>query len=301
MAVFLPSLNKSGHLERMHITTCSVGSRKLGSNDDYGSKGWGIFGPRLTIYGFDVDADACDEANANLELRQVDWTEKHIPLALSNSVGESTLYVTKHPVCSSLYPPNEPYIARFVDMAELMNLDFTVDIETTTLDAFCQSEGIDEIDFIQTDVQGADLHVLEGASEIIKSSVLAIQVEVAFSHMYVNQPLFSDIDNYLRKQGFTFFGLSPAFIPRIHSPGNDTEHALQLLWGDAFYLRDLIQEDVNNVNSHLRNPEIIFKLACIADILKFSDFALELLEYLTLQYGKDKRYNFANNISESSG
>ena len=106
MPVFLSSLNKSGHLSQVHITICNVGSRKLGFEDDYASKSWGIFAPNLTIYGFDADADACNEANAELEERKVNWIEKHIPIALSNTIGESTIYVTKAPMCSSLYSPN---------------------------------------------------------------------------------------------------------------------------------------------------------------------------------------------------
>jgi len=110
MPVFLSSLAKSGHLGQVHITICNVGSRKLGLEDDYTSKGWGIFAPNLTIYGFDADADACNEANTDLEARKVIWTEKHIPLALGNTVGESTLYVTNNPMCSSLYLTNESYL-----------------------------------------------------------------------------------------------------------------------------------------------------------------------------------------------
>lgn len=43
------------------------------------------------------------------------------------------------------------------------------------------------------------------------------------------------------------------------------------------------------------------KLACIADVMNFTDYALEILEYLTLNYGNDPQYNFANtnNIIES--
>ena len=296
MPVFLPSLKQSGHLDRIHLTVCNVGSRKVGNGDDYASSGWGIFAPKLTIYGFDADADACDAANADLEARQVNWTEKHIPLALGSSVGESTLYVTKHPMCSSLYPPNEPYLGRFAGLPELVNLDFTVEIETTTLDTFCQEEEIDEIDFLQVDVQGAELQVLEGASNILEKSILAVQVEVEFSHLYINQPLFADVDTYLRKQGFTLFDLTKAHRTRADSPIVSTTRAGQLLWGDAFYLRDLIGE---NVNQSLKTSEQIFKLACIADVMNFPDYALELLEYLTLHYGSDAKYNFADNIVES--
>jgi FkbM family methyltransferase len=292
MTVFLQSLKKSGHLDRLHMTVCNVGSRKLGNQDDYASQGWGIFAPQLTIYGFDADDDACAEANANLEARQVNWKEVHIPLALGKSVEERTLYVTKAPMCSSLYPPNEPYLKRLAGLSELVNLDFSFDIETTTLDNFCESESIDEIDFLQIDVQGADLDVLQGATKIL-DSVLAIQIEVEFSHLYINQPLFADVDSFLRKNGFTLFDISSAYRLRANSPIRSTVRPGQLLWGDAFYFRDPLQNDIP-----LLNPDRIFKLACIADIMNFPDYALELLEYLTLNYGKDPNYNFANNIVE---
>ncbi|MGL4623001.1 MAG: FkbM family methyltransferase [Chroococcidiopsis sp.] len=296
MTFFMESLKKSGHLEQINMTVCNVGCRKLTSQDDYGSQGWNIFAPRLTIYGFDADADACEAANADIEARQVNWTEKHIPLALAKSVGESTLYVTQHPMCSSLYPPNEPYLKRFAQLPELVKLDFTVELETATLDDFCQTEGIDQIDFLQIDVQGAELLVLEGATEILNRSILAVQVEVSFSNLYLNQPLFADVDVYLRNQGFTLFDLTGATRVRSYSPISSTVRSGQLLWGDAFYFRDLIGEDINQ---NMTTPDNILKLACIADIMNFPDYALELLEYLTLQHGHNPKYNFANNIIES--
>jgi FkbM family methyltransferase len=294
MSIFLSSLKKSGHLDRVHITVCNVGSRKLGDADDYASSGWGIFAPHLSIYGFDADADACDAANADLEQRQVNWTEKHIPLALGKSAGESTLYVTKNPMCSSLYPPNEQYLERFADLPGLVNLDFTIEMETTTLDQFCQQEGIASIDFLQVDVQGADLQVLQGAEQMLKS-VLAVQTEVEFSHLYINQPLFADVDSYLRAQDFTLFDTTTCYVPRARSPIVSSRRSGQLLWGDAFYFCDLLQEAEMH---HSKTPEQLFKLACIADVLDFPDFTLELLEYLTVNYGNDPTYNFADNIVE---
>lgn len=295
MSALVESLNKSGHLDRIHMTVCNVGSRKVRSEDDYGSQGWGIFAPRLTIYGFDADADACEAANADLEARQINWTEKHIPLALGKSVGGAKLYVTQYAECISLYPPNEPYLARFAEIPDLMKLDFTVEIETGTLDNFCQQEGVDEIDFLHTDVQGADLQVLEGATGILERSILAVQAEVEFSHLYLNQPLFADVDIYLRNQGFTLFDLHAAYRKRSRSPIVSKAHPGQFLWGDAFYFRDLLREDIS---TPLKTPDRILKLACIADVMEFPDYALEILEYLTLQYGKDPTYNFANHIIE---
>lgn len=298
MSVFLESLNKSGHLERLHMTLCNVGSRKLESEDDYASKGWSIFAPRLTIYGFDADPDACDLANADLKTRSINWTEQHIAVALGGCVGESTLYVTQDPMCSSLYQPNEPYLERFKGLSDLVNLDFTLEIETTSLDAITQNLGIQKIDFLQLDIQGAELDVLEGAARVLETSILAVQVEVEFSALYLNQPLFADVDSYMRKAGFTLFDLVNSYRPRTRSPIVSNQHPGQLLWADAYYFRDLIQEE--NSGNNLSNPEKILKLACIADVMDFPDYALELLEYLTLEYGKkDINYNYADNIVES--
>ena len=295
MSLFVPILKKNGLLKRVHVTVCNVGSRKIDQNDDYSTQGWDLFSPNLSIYGFDVDADACDLANADLEERQVEWTEKHFPIALGKAAEERTLYVTKAPMCSSLYPPNEPYLARIAGLIEAVSLDFSFEIDTITLDQFCQEEHINEIDFLQIDVQGADLDVLEGAINILNRGTLAIQVEVEFSQLYVGQPLFADVDSFLRKNNFTLFDVIQSYRPRVRSPICSESRGGQLLWGDAFYLRDLICDDISEQD---KSPDNLLKLACIADILGSPDYGLEVLEYLTLQYGTNPNYNCADSIIE---
>lgn len=277
------------------MTICNVGSHKLSSQHDYGSQDWKYFAPHLFIYGIDADADACEQANQELESRSINWTERHIPLALGEAIKESTLYVTKHPMCSSLYPPNELYISRFQRLIEHMSLEFSIGIDITTLDEFCQAEGINEIDFLEVDVQGADFDVLRGGAEVLKQSILAIQTEVEFVPLYINQPLFGEIDTYLRKEDFTLFDLAVGRRIRVRSPIFSDRRPGQIMWADALYFRDLIREDIV---THLKTPNRIFKLACIADALNFYDYALELLEYLTVNYGKNDNYNFANIIVE---
>lgn len=294
MSLFLSSLKKSGRLDRVHMVICNVGSRKLVSQDDYGSQDWSMFAPNLTIYGFDADADACEEMNADLEERQVNWSETHLPLVLAKSVGESTLYVTKYPIYSSLLPPNEQLLARFPGLSEILKLDFTLEVETTTLDTLLQENKLSEIDFLEINVQGAELEVLSGASLLLESSVLAIKVKIAFCHLYLNQPLFADLDTYLRDKGFTLFYLTNFYSPHTDLPICLTEYPGQLILADAFYLRDLKRSDLN---TPLKTPNNIFKLACIADILNFHDYALELLEYLTLHSG-NIQYNFADTLLE---
>jgi FkbM family methyltransferase len=295
MALFLPNLKQSGFLETLHLTICDVGSRKVSAQQDYGSQAWGLFAPNLTIYGFDADAQACEDANANLLAGDINWVEIHLPYALAKSVGSQTLYLTQSPFCHSLYPPNDPLLRYFPRISSMMSLVDTLEVQTTTLDTICQSEDINEINFLQIDVQGADLSVLEGAQQLLQRSVLAIQVEVLFSPLYVGQPLFSDIDQFLRQQDFMLFDLTGA-AHESRSPLCSTAHPGQLLWADAIYFRHPFQAKSSDFYTQ---PEQILKLACIADILDFTDYALELMTHLTLEHGTQPHYNLADSVVQS--
>src|SRR6478672_2439003 len=143
MSFFLASLKESGKLDQVQMTLGIIGSRKIFTPDDYGSGDWRAFAPYLTIYGFDADLDACELANKDLAERQINWQEQHIPLALSNSVGSCPLYVTNQLACTSLYPPNTSFLSRFSQIIpDSFKVDFTIEIETTTLDSYCECEGI---------------------------------------------------------------------------------------------------------------------------------------------------------------
>ncbi|TRU10390.1 MAG: FkbM family methyltransferase [Microcystis sp. Msp_OC_L_20101000_S702] len=298
MTIFLQTLKAQHFLDNIHITIAQIGSRKISGADDYSSQSWGIFAPNLTIYGFEADADECKRMNQNLKERNIRHQEKHIPIALSNTQGKSQLYVTKEKMCSSLYEPNHSYVSRFPNfLPEFLTLDYISEIETTTLDSFCASELVDSIDFLQVDVQGAELNIFQGAQQIIKNSTLAIQTEVEFAPIYKNQPLFADVDNHLRQQGFFLQGfkglhcISKKSFPVEIKAGIPQYLSGQLLWSDAFYFQDLLSQPSSV------SPEKLLKQACIADILYFPDYALELLEYLTVNYGSNPQYNFTEVIN----
>jgi FkbM family methyltransferase len=300
MPFFLPSLKRHGYLDSVDLTICNVGSRKYSYGDDYGKeKGWGIFAPNLTIIGFDADEAACEAANAEFESRGENWNEFHFPYAIAENAGRATLHMTKAPMCSSLYPPNDEFLRRFPRLPPLVTTDHTIELDTISLDEFCQSEEIKIIDFLQVDVQGADLHVLSGAAGILDNGVLAVQVEVEFSSLYTGQPLFADVDTFMRSKGFSLFDLESISRESRCAELVSTRRPGQLLWADAIYLRDpLLLKDV----SAFSQPDQLFKLACVADVLEFMDYSLELLEYLTTQYGKENpQYNYANAIMESLG
>jgi FkbM family methyltransferase len=279
MAFFLNELKKNGCLDDIHITIGNIGSRPSNQDDYYGAQNWHLFSPSLTILGFDADPSACEEANEIFANSQSNWNEFHIPIALSDRSGIETLYVTKEPMCSSLLEPNSQLLNRFLHLADLVALDYQEEVEISTLDVFCEIEGIQEIDFLKIDVQGAGLQVLKGSKKLLSHSVFAIQIEVEFSPLYKNEALFAEVDQYVRSQGFVLFDM---FIPQrgVRSPISSQVRPGQVLWTDVIYLRDPLSLDSP---TWVREPESIFKMACIADALEFTDYALELLENLILK------------------
>lgn len=76
-------------------------------------------------------------------------------------------------------------------------------LETKTID---QLAGGNPYHYIKLDLEGAELHALLGASSSLPSC-LAVRSEVQFREIIEGAPLFSDIDAYLRREGFQLLNL----------------------------------------------------------------------------------------------
>jgi FkbM family methyltransferase len=301
MPVFLQSLKRREHLDLLNATIISVGSRKSTSNDEYGYRGWGVFAPNLTVHGFDIDADACEAANAECASRQINWTENHLPVAFSSTVSEATIHITQDVSFSSLYPPNQSYTSRFLGHGLPMTEEFELAIDTTTLDTYCQDNNIATFDFLHLSVQGAELDVLNGATNLLDAGGLGIRFRTPLSPLYANQPNFGEIDTFLQKRGFIPFDIAGWRVLRNETPvGTSFPTKGQALIGEWLYLRDLLQEDLLGTAIPLKTPDNLLKLACIADIEGIADYAQEILKYLTINYGaQNSKYNCADVIVES--
>jgi hypothetical protein len=95
---------------------------------------------------------------------------------------------------------------------------------------------------LKIDVQGAEILVLRGAVQRLKSA-LVVHTEVEFVPLYKDQPLFADVDAHLRSQGFLLHKMGDfggrAFKPLVWN--NDVNAIMsQWLWADAVYVRDFM-------------------------------------------------------------
>lgn len=193
--------------------------------------------------------------------------------------GPATFHETNWGCTGSLYAPNTPLVAKFHRLDEVMQPVARHAVQTVALNDLAE---IRDVDFIKIDVQGAELSVLENASRLL-GDVLVIQTEVEFVSLYQDQPLFADVDRFLRGAGFQFHTFAEvagrSFRPLIPK-GGEFAPVRQFLWADAIYVADWMQLE-------RLAPERLRRYAVLAhDVLHSYDLAHLLLQELDRRSGE---------------
>ena len=98
-----------------------------------------------------------------------------------------------------------------------------VEVKQVRLEEELKSVG--NVDLLKLDLQGYELEALRGCGALL-NRVKIITTEIEFVPLYDDQPLFGDIDIYLRTHGFKLLNLYELYT---HPDG-------QLTAGDAVYL-----------------------------------------------------------------
>ncbi|MGD0981213.1 MAG: FkbM family methyltransferase [Solirubrobacteraceae bacterium] len=240
---------------------------------------WRALGPYGSLVGFDTDAEECARLNAGAIAEE----EHYEPIALAASGGQATLYLTADPQSASLYPPNEEAVRRHPELWRHEPRGTTT-VATTTLDAWAEREQGKPIDVLKEDVQGAELDVLRGA-EVSLRSVRALELEVEFESLYVGQPLFGDVDNFLRERGFSLWRLRDVTHCGLTKSRRDeasfiagsrvetTRVGGQIAWANAVYVRS----ELGDPGVH-QDWETSARDACVAamfDLPELVELALE--------------------------
>jgi len=126
---------------------------------------WAAVGPLLDVTAF--EPDIVEARRLEGCLRTAAAAVEVIPTAVWDSAGIKTLYLTRSPGCSFLYPPNEAFLRQFPDAARF-DVMSRIEVETCLLDTALR-EGRDANDrpcrFIKIDAQGGGLAILSGAED----------------------------------------------------------------------------------------------------------------------------------------
>lgn len=138
--------------------------------------------------------------------------------ALGAADGTLTFQVVGHATSSSFFRPstiNQHY------HPGAMGVVHSIDVPVVRLDSVLQGT----IDLIKLDLQGYELEALKGCGDLLRQTRCII-TEIEFVPLYEGQPLFGDVDVFLREKGFRLFNLYELW----------TQPDGQLTSGDALYL-----------------------------------------------------------------
>ena len=132
-----------------------------------------------------------------------------IQAALSDKKNNLNINICREPQSSSFYKPNYEFLKKF-NNHERFEIVSKENIETQTLDFSLCAEEISDVDFIKIDTQGYELNILKGSEKILEE-VIGIETECELTQMYLDQPLFSNILEYLLIKRFSLFDIKKYF------------------------------------------------------------------------------------------
>jgi FkbM family methyltransferase len=199
---------------------------------------WEPYHDRIEVRAFEPDRAECDRLN-----RQTwPFPIRFLPTALGANDGEqATLYICRQPGCSSLLRPNLKLCDSF-EYARNMEVTEQRPILLSRLDTVCADFSPD---VLKIDTQGTELSILQGAGTLLDSS-LAVELELEFIEQYTGQPLFADVDAFMRSKGLMLRGLRRTCWRNRASCAH--AHGGQLISCDALYIRP---EGLNTPKGHV--------------------------------------------------
>ncbi len=218
---------------------------------------------RRSLYvGFEPDEVECARLSARGRPGHT-----YIAAALDSTARTRTLHLTRSPACTSFLEPNAELVRQFGAIHDAFDVLDRRQVNTVALDDALRERHIDRVDVLELDTQGSELDILHGATAVL-AQASAVQIEVEFAPMYHEQPLFADVDCFLRGRGYALYDLSryalrhAAGTPQVPTRG-------RLLWGHALYLREIEGTDLAR--------DAMIRLAVVSAALGYSDVACAVL------------------------
>jgi FkbM family methyltransferase len=140
-----------------------------------------------------------------------------VSAALSDKNGQAQFEINQSEASSSLLPidpRNTEWFSRDLRVAR------TVQVPTMTLPALLEEQGLQTVDLLKLDLQGAERFVLTGGAGVLER-VRVIYTEIFFEQLYAGAWLFPEMNEFLTGRGFKLCGLSNI----VHAPDGDLVQA----------------------------------------------------------------------------
>jgi len=241
-----------------------------------------------------------------------------INCALWSEEKEKTFRITKKQQTSSIYTPNYEFLNKYKD-SERFDIKEELKMNCTTLDNII--ENYNELFFMKLDTQGSEYEILKGGNNVINNAI-GFEIEIEFKDIYLNQPLFNEVNQFLVSKNFILIDFLNLFKWERYNNRNYGE----IICVDALYLRRpeyiLDNLDLSNEENYANLIRYVIILAmykrldllkymkknlsndykicnCIESIVEILDKRFKILYYLQNSF-VDRLFRFILNDSKSA-
>jgi FkbM family methyltransferase len=194
---------------------------------------WARLGDMLTVVGFEPDE------KEYVKLQQRDdrvWFKT----ALAGQQGKRVLHVTKAQTNTSFLLPNRSLLdqLQWSPNDSVMGHDIIADVEVEcdAIDNILESRKI-RPDYVKIDTQGSELEILSGGQRLVEDTIMA-EIEVEFAPVYEDQPLFADVDAFMRARGFILQDLGNFLYVKPRGLAGVGGAKGRMIAADALYIKD---------------------------------------------------------------
>lgn len=248
-------------IDNIGLQDCSLNFFDIGAAGDINPR-WKDLRQAINYFGAEPNANEIPQKSHSYR------SQKIIDCGIWNWTGTKNLNVCKSPPLSSMLMPNFKLINQFPD-PERFNVVKKNSVNVLEYNEALEEMGCqNEIDFIDIDIQGAELKILKCSNH---ENLMGINIEVLFEEIYVGSNLFWEVDHYLRNLGFSLWDMKRLHWQRAGIT-NDIPIKGQLMCGDALYLRKVQYiENMNNIHVNEKAVKYLMILAAykLHDYLAF--------------------------------
>ena len=234
---------------------------------------WYDLVPLLEYIGFDPNESECQRLNQQSHPYK---SATYLPYAIAGEEGVQTMYKTSSIYCYSLLRPNHNWLNRF-SFRDLFQEIGTEQVQCTTLNNLVEKENL-QADILKLDTQGLELPILRAGEKILKNT-FCVETETGFVENYQGETTYSQIDEFMRSQGYILFDFKFYKVSRDNHFSEMGKH--QPLWCEAVWLFDFIGQNKST------SLDLALKALRICKALKFYDYGFELAKYFKEKNGLD--------------
>ena len=155
-----------------------------------------LFNPSLRVFAFEPNMQLAAKLFGALPNIIV------VPMAVSETDGCAEFNITASPASSSLLPIDDDNARQWTGGPEIRIVNKTT-VPTIRLDTFMNLAGIQTVDYLKIDAQGADLAVLKSSGDRLKDlGKIYVEVSVTPHPVYQGCASKKEIVEFLEERGF---------------------------------------------------------------------------------------------------